>query len=499
MIGGPIQGTRYRFDERMLCLIGRAGNSTLQLTGEAGEGVSRHHCLLDLQPPSAFIRDLASRNGTLLNGVNIGKTESNQDNSTLETHPLASGDVFQIGRNVFRIELFSALKCRICHKVLPDGEAETEAGEEDPRGPLCPQCRAAGLKTPVSAAAETLRIRNCRICGVEFTTLRNTGETLCQDCRKRVPDAFSTWKMPENAEAPDTLLHIPGYKVLRQIGRGGMGAVYLAQSRETLEKVAVKVLLPDVAVHESCRDDFIREAENLKQLRHPNIIELKQCSSSGGALYLVLEYCSGGTLREYLNRQGKVFDLPVALNLLYQILDALDYAHHTRLTQFSMMDAEPVEVSGLVHRDIKPENIFIWEGYGGISAKIADFGISKAYDLAGISGWTRTGDFSGTLGFIPKQQFLNFKYVKPEVDVWAAAATFFYMLTGKPPRRFSPKEDIAKLFEEHPIPVRALNPDIPLPIAQTLHAALEDRRELKFKSAAALKFAMQDAAKKASL
>ena len=246
MIGGPIQGTRYRFDERMLCLIGRAGSCTLQLTGEAGEGVSRHHCLLDLQPPSAFIRDLASRNGTLLNGVNIGKTERNQDNSTLETHSLASGDVFQIGRNVFRIELFPALKCRICHKVLPDGEAEVQAGKEDPEGLLCPQCRAAGLKTPVSAAAETLRIRNCRICGVEFTTLRNTGESLCQDCRKRVPDAFSTWKMPENAEAPDTLLHIPGYKVLRQIGRGGMGAVYLAQSRETLEKVAVKVLLPDV-------------------------------------------------------------------------------------------------------------------------------------------------------------------------------------------------------------------------------------------------------------
>ena len=113
--------------------------------------------------------------------------------------------------------------------------------------------------------------------------------------------------------------------------------------------------------------------------------------------------------------------------------------------------------------------------------------------MAGISGCTRTGDFSGTLGFIPKQQYLNYKYVKPEVDVWATAATLYYMLTGKTPRDFSDPTDLNGIFERAPIPISEYNPYIPQEIAKLIDYALDDRQTLRFSSADQLKFALQDA------
>ena len=101
------------------------------------------------------------------------------------------------------------------------------------------------------------------------------------------------------------------------------------------------------------------------------------------------------------------------------------------------MDDKEHQVTGLVHRDITPRNIFISISEDIPSAKISDFGLAKAFELAGLSGNTRTGNFSGTLGFICKQQLINYKYARPEVDVWAAAAVLYYMLTGMPPRDFS--------------------------------------------------------------
>ena len=272
-----------------------------------------------------------------------------------------------------------------------------------------------------------------------------------------------------------------------------MGEVFLGQNLETLEKAAVKVLRPDVACFDSCREDFLREAENLKPLRHPNIVELRDCGENGDAIYLVLEYCPGGTLRNYMRKRCSVLDAAAALDITYQILDGLDCAHHIRLVQKSFLDDSTHTVTGLVHRDIKPENIFLNINENVITAKISDFGLAKAFDMAGLSGCTQTGDFSGTLGFISKQQFLNYKYVRPEVDVWAAAATLFYMLTGLPPRDFS-SGDPAQIFDRKPLSLSSLNRMVPPPIAHVVDTALDDTGSLRFKSASSFKFALMDAA-----
>ncbi len=404
--GGELAGTKYRFDSSMVCFIGRADNCSIQLDGTAGEGVSRRHCLLDIRPPKASIQDLGSRNGTYLNDINIGFEGDVSADIQLPTHELHDGDSIQIGNNVFRVNLIPPKKCYVCHTVLSDS-----ALPEPLNGHLiCNECLSAGLTHPVTAAAKTLRVRTCSVCGIRVTLPPDAEDPInfvCGDCLIRNADPHSTFRIPEHNEISSSLFTLPGYKILKRIGRGGMGEVFLGQSLDTLEKVAIKILRPEIAYYDSCREDFLREAENLKPLKHPNIVGFRDCGVNGDSIYLIQEYCSGGTLRSYIRQRSSVLELPLALDLTFQILDALDYAHHVRLVQTSFLDDSKMVVNGLVHRDIKPENIFLSSHDGIMDAKLSDFGLAKAFDMAGLSGCTATGDFSGTLGFISKQQFIN--------------------------------------------------------------------------------------------
>lgn len=505
-VRGPLAGAKYRFDEQMLCMIGRSENCMLQLSGDAGEGVSRHHCLLDVRPPQAFLSDLNSRNGTFVNDKNIGVRGKRSAGSDAPSglRQLADGDQIRVGNNVFSVILVSAAHCCVCGNELPDDDFSGR-GRFETRRLICPECLAAGRTLPPAPpSAKTILFQVCAVCGAKVAVSacpnggsweENSTAFICADCLAKRPDPGKTFPMPElEARGQSSLLTLSGYRVLKRIGRGGMGAVYLAESEKTLEKAALKILLPEIAVHEQCREDFIREANNLKPLKHPNIVELKDCGYSGGALFLALEYCSEGTLREFMIRLGHPLPVQTALDLAYQILDGLEYAHNVRLEQVSLLDAHVYTVNGLVHRDIKPANIFLTKQDGSLTAKISDFGIAKAFDMAGISGCTRTGDFSGTLGFIPKQQFLNYKYVKPEVDIWAAAATLYFMLTGRPPRDFSDtSRDVMRIFNAPPLPVRDFLPRLSPRLAEVIDSALDDRVQLHFKSADQLKFALRDA------
>ncbi len=496
-VKGPLTGTKYRFDDQMLCMVGRNDNCMLQLTGEAGDGVSRNHCLLDIRPPQAFLCDLGSRNGTGLNGERL--------KSASDTRPLKTGDTIRIGNNFFEVKLNPVQYCCICRQEIPDG---MDGGVRTAtRRLICPECIRQGRSIPVTPSAKTVRFRVCSVCGARVAGNQegqpwtgNPAAFICCDClsshETAEVDPNKTFRMPViETRSGKNLLTIAGYRIQRLLGRGGMGAVYLAENTETLEKAALKILLPEIAANEQCREDFIREAENLKPLKHPNIVELKNCAYTGGALYLALEYCSEGSLREYLQKTGQTIRIRTAVELICQILDALEYAHNVRLKQMSLFDAQTYYVNGLVHRDIKPANIFLSRQSGSLTAKLSDFGLAKAFDMAGISGCTRTGDFSGTLGFIPKQQFLNYKYAKPEVDVWASAATLYYMLTGKTPRDFSRPEEVMKIFNEPPIPVRERNPYISAELANVIDRTLDDRESLHFRTADQLRFALQSVQK----
>jgi eukaryotic-like serine/threonine-protein kinase len=129
----------------------------------------------------------------------------------------------------------------------------------------------------------------------------------------------------------------------------------------------------------------------------------------------------------------------------------------------------------LVHRDLKPSNIMLATTNMRLVAKIGDFGLSKAFDQAGLSGHTMSGDgFRGTAHFMCRKQVLEFQMAKPEVDIWAAAACLYYMLTNQYPRTIGAKEGWEVLLDRDVTPIRDRNPDVPLPVAEVIDRALQE-------------------------
>ena len=123
------------------------------------------------------------------------------------------------------------------------------------------------------------------------------------------------------------------------------------------------------------------------------------------------------------------------------VLEGLEYAHNAELPYAYLDSHSSQRGHGLVHRDLKPGNLFLCRSESALIAKVGDFGLAKAFDLAGLGGLTMTGGLMGTPAYMPRQQVINFKYARPEVDVWAMAATFYSMVTGVYPRDFPPGEE----------------------------------------------------------
>ncbi len=250
------------------------------------------------------------------------------------------------------------------------------------------------------------------------------------------------------------------------------------------------MLLPQVAANDYAVQSFLREAENTKALNHPNIVQLRNTGYHQGTFFFTLEYCNGGTVEDLLQQRGGKLNIEESLNIIYQVLDALIYAHHAEIPNIKQADGSIKKGQGLVHRDIKPSNIFLVKSQGKITAKLADYGLSKAFDLAGLSGQTMTGNKAGTPVFMPRQQVLNFKYVQPEVDIWATAATLYYLLTGCYCRDLDNKDPFLAILQDSPVSIHQRNVNIPQGLANLIDLALQDHPELHFKDATTFKQAL---------
>ena len=173
----------------------------------------------------------------------------------------------------------------------------------------------------------------------------------------------------------------------------------------------------------------------------------------------------------------------MALAIILQVLDGLEYSHNVEIPYVKLEGNNFGKGQGLVHRDLKPGNIFLSYEDDKTTAKIGDYGLSKAFDLAGLSGQSMTGDRCGTPVFMPRQQVLDFKRAKPDVDVWAAAASLYYMLTGYFPRNFSSKDMFLEVLINKPVPIRQRDANIPENLAEVIDLALVEEPEIHFKSA----------------
>ena len=201
------------------------------------------------------------------------------------------------------------------------------------------------------------------------------------------------------------------YAFERELGRGGMATVYLARDLTLNRHVAVKVLLPELAMTLGV-ERFLREIEVGTALQHPRIVGVIDSGQADTILYYTMPYVDGATLRDRLNRE-KQLSVDDTILFTQQISDALAYAHS----------------KGVIHRDIKPENILLDKS----GALVADFGIARAVSVAGGETLTRTGMAVGTPTYMSPEQAMGSRDVTPESDIYSLACVVYEMLAGQPP------------------------------------------------------------------
>ena len=263
------------------------------------------------------------------------------------------------------------------------------------------------------------------------------------------------------------LLKIPGFTIEKELGRGGFGAVYQALRVKDLARVAIKVMLSQAEATEDAVKQFKREMEVNRQLDHPHIVRFIESGSHKGAFYFVMELCDGGSLMDLYNKNRGPLKFEQLMPHALKALEGLAFAHS----------------KGFVHRDLKPGNILIHKGV----ARVADFGMSKSFQMAGLSGMSMTGKTAGTPVFMPPEQIINFKYVKPVSDVFSMGATMYFLLTGAFPFDFPAKRDpMDVILNDDVVPIRKRAPTIPRTLASFIDRAVTKKHKDRYLDAGEL-------------
>ena len=267
---------------------------------------------------------------------------------------------------------------------------------------------------------------------------------------------------------PCLIDHILGgrYRVIRQLGKGGMGTVYEAENTWIKRRVALKVLDRAVAADEAFVRRFMQEAETAAQLRHPNVVDVLDLGQDArtGAVFIVYELLVGRDLRKRLRAEGP---LPAAeaLAVIAPVMEALVLAH----------------ARGVVHRDLKPDNIFLAETPGGVVSKLIDFGVARVTSDEGVSLQnTHAGAAIGTPYYMSPEHWRAEEAVDARADVWSLGVVLYEVLAGERPfRGRSSGALIAKILYEAPTALAELAPDAPPALADAVMRALQKDREAR--------------------
>ncbi len=271
------------------------------------------------------------------------------------------------------------------------------------------------------------------------------------------------------------------YRILSQLGVGGMGVVYEAEDTNLGRHVALKFLTPAMSGDESLIQRFQREARAASALNHPNICTIHGIEQSGGDQFIVMELLDGESLADRIRRGS--MDMSTLLTLAVQIVDALESAHS----------------KGIVHRDLKPANIFVTSRG---QAKILDFGLAKIERPKGIEGsvtvtairgdeLTSAGTAIGTIAYMSPEQARG-NVTDTRTDLFSFGAVLYQMATGVLPFQGDTSAVVFEaILNREPPPVTELNPSLPAELNRIISQALEKDRDLRFQSANDLKTALK--------
>ena len=274
VVAGPYKGRIFSFTQHDSFLIGRSRDAHLYLPDD--RYFSRNHCLLEINPPRSFLRDLNSTNGTFVNGQRVAHAFLND------------GDRIQGGETILLVEVTAS---------PPSSDLSETTQDAMPLRPVLVmvECLNCGRREQAQASAPEERLT-----------------FLCEDCRielKRSPQA------------------IPGYDTVKLLGRGGMGCVMLAREQRTGRAVAIKTLLPEFAISDKALKRFMREIDVAAALKHKNIVEFIDRGTHNGVVYLVTEFVDGADACKLAEQSGGCLPYGDAISIISQALDALSYAH----------------------------------------------------------------------------------------------------------------------------------------------------------------------------
>ena len=306
-----------------------------------------------------------------------------------------------------------------------------------------------------------------------------TPEEVCRDCPELLAEVRERWRRfgpiddeigamfpePGAPPVPAGFPQVPGYEVVEVLGRGGVGVVYLARHLRLNRPVALKMLLTGPFAHPVERERFLREAEAVAALSHPNIVPVYDSGEYDGRPFFTMELMEGGTLSRKLN--GTPLPARDAAALVAALAGAVQAAH----------------AAGIVHRDLKPSNVLLTADG---TPKVADFGLARRVD--GGPGLTRTGAAVGTPSYMaPEQARGDAKAVGPAADVYALGAVLYECLTGRPPfRAESALETLQQVLAQEPVPPSRLNARVPRDLETICLKCLEKGPAKRYASAESL-------------
>jgi serine/threonine-protein kinase len=270
---------------------------------------------------------------------------------------------------------------------------------------------------------------------------------------------------PARVPSPGDVL-LGKYCVERVIGVGGMGAVVAARHLQLQERVAVKVLLPQMVAHDDLLQRFLREARLAIKIRSEHCVRVLDVGMlESGVPYMVMEYLDGEDLAAVVDKH-RPLPIPAAIDWVLQAGEALAEAH----------------ALGIVHRDLKPANLFLTRRADGTPCvKVLDFGISKETSSGADAGVTTTQAVLGSPRYMSPEQMRSTRDVDARADVWALGAVVHELVAGEPPFDAETMTALcAAILQDPPRPIRSTRADVPPPLEAVIAGALEKDRERRF-------------------
>ena len=427
---GPYKGSIFSFTQHDSFLIGRSPDAHLCLPND--RFFSRNHCLLEMNPPHSYLRDLDSTNGTFLNGHRVKDAFLN------------NGDRIQCGETILIVEVTT---------VASDNLSETTQDSGVPKRPVLVmvECVNCGRREQAQASSPD-----------EHLTF------LCEDCRielKRSPQS------------------IPGYDTVKLLGRGGMGCVMLAREQSTGRAVAIKTLLPEFAVSDKAMRRFMREIDVAAALKHKNIVEFLDRGTHNGVVYLVSEFVDGCDAQKLSEVQGGRLSYEDGISIISQSLDALAFAHDQGYIHRDFKD-QNILVSG------RSPNLMAKLTDFGLAKSFTHSGMSgvtMAGEMAGTLAYMPPEQLRNFRDVKPQSDI----YAVGMTAYSLLTGVLALDLTSKG----SVNDTIRAIFEQPAVPLRQRAPHIPAAVCEVIDRALAKDPAHRWQTASAMRNALQYAAR----